>query len=108
MTSETVERRGAAPPPPGQQGARLPDPGPTQLSKRDYLAIGKRAGKKTLDDNLPALAAALAYYAFLAIPSVMLVAVGTFSLVAGPDTVNSLMDTVGKVMPAQATDLLRQ
>jgi len=37
-----------------------------------------------------------------------LVAVGTFSLVAGPDTVNSFADTLGKVMPGQATSLIRQ
>src|SRR5262249_2874105 len=108
MTTGAVEQRDAPQPQPEHDEPRLRDPGPTQLTKRDYLAIGKRAGKKTLDDNLPALAAALAYYAFLAIPSILLVTVGTFSLLAGPDTVNSLMDTVGKVMPAQATDLLRQ
>jgi membrane protein len=108
MSNETVEREKAPQPQPEHHEPRLQDPTPTQLSWRDYLAIIKRAGKETMDDNVPALAAALAYYAFLAIPSALLVAVGTFSLVAGPDTVNSMMDTVGKVMPAQATDLLRQ
>jgi membrane protein len=108
MTTEAVEQKDAPQPQPEHHEPRLSDPGPMQLSWRDYLAIFKRAGKETMNDNVPALAAALAYYAFLAIPSALLVAVGTFSLVAGPDTVNSMMDTVGKVMPAQATDLLRQ
>ena len=49
-----------------------------------------------MDDNIPALAAALAYYAFLAIPSALLLAAGTFSLVAGPDAVNSIVTTLGQ------------
>ena len=61
-----------------------------------------------MDDNLPALAAALAYYAFLAIPSALLIAVGTFSLVAGPDAINSIVTTLDKVMPSQAVDLISQ
>ena len=107
MSVDTAERK-ALQPQPERKEPRLEDPTPTQLSKRDYLAIFKRAGKKTMDDNIPALAAALAYYAFLAIPAALLVAVGTFTLVAGPDTINSFVDTLAKVMPAQAVDLIDQ
>lgn len=107
MTVETRDRE-APQPQPERQEPRLEDPKLSQMSKRDYVAIMKRAGKETMDDNLPALAAALAYYAFLAIPSALLVAAGIFSLVAGPDAVNSIVDTLDKVMPAQAVDLIRQ
>lgn len=105
---EDVPRDGAPQPQPEHQEPKLQDPTPSKLSLRDYWAILQRAGKETLNDNVPALAAALAYYAFLAIPSALLVAVGTFSLVAGPDTINSFVDTLGKVMPGQATDLIQQ
>jgi membrane protein len=105
----SVETQREAPQPqPEHAEPRLEDPTPTKLSLRDYVAIVKRAGKKTMDDNLPALAAALAYYAFLAIPSALLIAVGTFSLVAGPDAVNTIVDALSKVMPSQAVDLIRQ
>jgi membrane protein len=93
-------------PQPEHEEPKLRDPEPTDLSKRDYFAILKRAGKEALADNITNLAAALAYYAFLAVPSALLVGLGIFSLVAGPDAINSLVDTLGKVMPAQATDLL--
>src|SRR2546428_4842698 len=63
----------------------LEDPGLRDLSKRDYVAILKRAGKKALEDNVTDMAAALAYYSFLAIPAVLLLAVGVFTLVASPD-----------------------
>jgi membrane protein len=108
MTTAEVRREEAPQPQPEHEEPRLQDPGPTDLSKRDYVAIIKRAGKEALDDNITNIAAALAYYAFLAIPSALMVAAGIFTLVAGPDTVSSLVDTVGKVMPAQAESLLRE
>jgi membrane protein len=97
----------AAPTPqPERREPTLRDPGLTDLSKRDYKAILVRAGKKSLADGITDLAAALAYYSFLAIPSVLLVAVGLFTLIASPDAIGTLMDKVGKVTPAQTTELL--
>jgi len=107
LSVEAAERK-APQPQPEKQEARLQDPTLRKLSKRDYLAIVKRAGKETMDDNIPALAAALAYYAFLAIPSALLLAAGTFSLVAGPDAVSSIVTTLDKVLPAQAVELVSQ
>jgi membrane protein len=86
---------------------RLADPGPTDLSKRDYLAILRRAVKQSNEDHLPNLAAALAYYAFLAIPSALLLAAGVFGLFAGPDAVTTIIDKAGTVLPRDATTLLK-
>src|SRR3954463_2686183 len=107
MATETKSRpepqsREAPQPQPEREEAQLRDPEPSDLSKRDYLAILKRAGRESLDDNITNIAAALAYYAFLAIPSVLLVAVGAFSLLAGPDAVSTIVDKLGTVMPGQA------
>jgi membrane protein len=107
VTVETRDR-GAPQPQPEHEKPRRENSGRTKLGKRDYVAILKRAAKKTQADNLPALAAALAYYAFLAIPAALLVAAGTFSLLAGPEAVNTIVTTLDKVMPAQAVDLIRQ
>ena len=41
-------------------------------------------------------AAALAYYAFLAIPSALLIAVGILGLVANPNDVGTLVDRLGE------------
>ena len=65
-----------------------------------------RAGKRLLADNGTMLASALAYSAFFAIPSVLLVVVGVFTLVVGPDTITTLMQHLRHVMPAEATSLL--
>jgi len=70
------------------------------------MAMIVRAGKSFLRDNGPMLASALAYSSFFAIPSVLLVAVGLFTLVAGPSTIAQLMAHFSTVMPGQATSLL--
>jgi membrane protein len=56
--------------------------------------------------HVTSIAAALAYYAFLTIPSALLVAVGLFGLLAGPDTVDALVERLSDVMPGEATDLI--
>jgi membrane protein len=102
---------GDAPPqgaPLPQPEPRLADPGVRDLTKRDYVAIARRAVKKASNDHITNLAAALAYYAFLAIPSALLVAVGVFSLVASPTDVTTLVDKLGTIMPTQATSLIQQ
>jgi membrane protein len=106
---EATELPEEAPAPqPEHDEPRLADPDPGDLSKRDYFAIVRRAVKESLQDHITNLAAALAYYAFLAIPSSLLVAVGIFTLVADADTIDSLVEELGKVMPAEAVDLIEQ
>jgi membrane protein len=78
----------------------------SDLSFRDYVGVIYRGIRSALADNVTNLAAAVAYYAFLAIPSAMLVAVGAFSLFAGPSAVKTILDHLSTVMPASAVDLL--
>jgi len=85
---------------------KVADPRLRDLTFADWRAIVVRAGKEFLDDNAMMLASALAYSSFFAIPSVLLVVVGLFTLVAGPSTITALMHHFGHVMPAQATSLL--
>ena len=94
-------------PQPEREEPRLEDPGLKDLSKQDHLAILKRAFKGAREDHITSLAAALAYYAFLAIPATLLIAAGAFGLLAGPDAVNTLIGKLQGIVPAQATDLLR-
>lgn len=85
---------------------RLEDPRLRDLTFRDWRAIVVRAVKEFLDDNAMMLASALAYSAFFAIPAVLLVVVGVFTLVTGPGTITTLMHHFSSVMPAEATSLL--
>jgi membrane protein len=103
---ETAVEQGAPTPQPERTEPRLHDPDLGELSKRDYLAIMVRGAKEALDDNVTNLAAAVAYYMFLAIPSALLVAVGAFSLFAGPNAVQTIMSHLSTVMPKSAVTLL--
>jgi membrane protein len=93
-------------PQPERDEPRLHDPELGDLSLRDWRAILVRAFKEFLEDNGTMLASALAYSTFFAIPSVLLLVVGVFTLLAGPQTISSLMAQFSHVMPGQATSLL--
>src|SRR5215472_12331116 len=86
--------------------SRLADPGLRDLSFRDWRAMLVRAVKQFLEHNGTMLASALAYATFFAIPSVLLVAVGVFTLLVGPQTISSLMGHFSHVMPGEAANLL--
>ena len=77
-------------------------------SARDFMTISVRAGKRMLADNMLMIASALAYSTFFAIPSVLLVVVGLFTLFSSPSTIDTVFQHLGRVMPHEATDLLRQ
>jgi membrane protein len=98
----------AVKPQPEPDEPRLADPTPRDLSMRDYLAIVIRAGKESLNDHVTNLAAALAYYSFLAIPSALLIAVGVFSLVGDEDSVSTIIDKLEGVVPQEALTLINE
>lgn len=93
-------------PQPERAEPKLSDPGLGDLSKQDYKAIVIRAGKEAVNDAITDSAAALAYYAFLAIPATLLVTVGLFSVFGSADAVNTLMEKLGTIVPAEAIELL--
>jgi len=82
------------------------EPAPVGLTRRDWLSICVSAVKGALNDHITNLAAALAYYAFLAIPSLLLIAVGVFSLLAGDNAVSTIVDKLGEVVPQEAVTLV--
>jgi membrane protein len=104
---ESARKPDAPQPQPELREPRLVEPGLRDLSRRDYLAIMKRAVKEARDDGITDSAAALAYYAFLALPSVLLLAFGVFTLVAGQNAIDTVLNKVGTVVPAETVTLLR-
>ena len=102
----SAEEKAETTPLPEPREPRLEDPKPTELSKRDYFAVVVRAGKEAIADNIPDSAAAMAYYSFLAIPAVLLISVGIFSLVASPRAIETVIEKLGTVVPGEAITLL--
>ena len=99
-TSESI-------PEPERWEPKLADPKLRDLTARDWIAVAKRSVKETIDDDMPLVASAVAYSSFFAIPSLLLLAVGVFSLVASPETIGDLMDRFSAFMPGEAVELLR-
>jgi membrane protein len=93
-------------PQPERHEPKIRDPSLRDFSFADWKAILIRAFKKFMENNAMMLASALAYSSFFAIPSVLIVATGLFTLIAGPQTITNLMQQLHGVIPAQATELL--
>ena len=83
------------------------DVGLTDLPAGDYKSVGVRAVKRTLADNMTSVGKGVAYGAFFAIPSAMIVALGILNLTASPGSINTLVDKLNGVVPASAQDLIR-
>ena len=73
---------------------------------REWPRLLLQAGKDAIADEVPMLASAIAFNAFLAIPATLLLVVGFFSLVADPGVISDLMEKVGTVVPAEAVTLV--
>ncbi len=65
-----------------------------------------RALRRTSKSGLTNVAAALAYYGFLAIPSALLVMLGVFGIVADPNDVPPLLTRLDGIVPQSAIALL--
>jgi membrane protein len=87
-------------------GLRRANARSSESGSAGVVRIVGRAAKTALADNVTNVAAALAYYFFLAIPSALLVAAGVFSLVAGPDAVQTVVDRLRGIVPADAITLV--
>jgi membrane protein len=95
---------------PGPEPERLEpsvnDPRLRDLTFADWKAIFIRAFKEFMADNAMMLASALAYASFFAIPSVLIVVTGLFTLFASPQDITSFMQHI-TFIPADAKSLLR-
>lgn len=108
MSDDDRLPEGATGPQPERGEPQLADPRLRDLTFRDWKAILLRSGKQANADAITDVAASLAYYAFLAIPAALLIAVGVFSRTAGPETIESMMDRLSGVVPAEAIQLIEQ
>jgi membrane protein len=107
MRAHTRARELEARPEPDEAPPAEEEPPPSRRpDAADVKTIAKRAVKQALDDGITDLAAALAYYSFMAIPSVLLVVAGLFTLIASPDGIQTLISHLHGVIPSQATELL--
>ena len=79
---------------------------PRDIPRRGWFQILKRAWKEAKADQVPLIAAGVAFYAFLAIFPALIAAVLLYGLLADPSQVASQVDRVGKALPSSAQSLL--
>jgi membrane protein len=79
---------------------------PGEIPPRGWLAILKRAKAEVKEDNVPLLAAGVAFYAMLAIFPAIIAVVTVYGMVADPAQVQSQVSELAKGLPAGAGELL--
>src|ERR671916_1930545 len=77
---------------------------PGELEKRSWVEVAKRTVKEFRDDNLTDWAAALTYYAVLAIFPALIVLVSVLGLI-GESATQPLIDNLGSVAPGPAQEI---
>lgn len=91
--------------PAGTLAARVDDP--TDLSSVDYKAALKRTLAEIKDDDVPGLAAGVAFKMFLALFPSLLAAVAVFSIVTTVAEMQSMLEQARTFMPNSAVELLQ-
>ncbi len=82
---------------------------PSRLSRREWLAVLRRTVREFREDRLTDWAAALTYYAVLALFPALLVFVALVGLFGQyPKTTDALLEIVGKLGPSSAVDTFRE
>src|SRR5215216_6988674 len=77
----------------------------TDLPKRSWKGVLKRTAAEFNEDKLTDWAAALTYYAVLSIFPALLVLISLVDL-AGPGTIQTLLDNLGQVAPGSVNQIL--
>src|SRR3954449_4687001 len=90
---------------PHRNGNRRAPEGPEDLGKRSWLRTMWRTVKGFRADNLTDWAAALTYYAVLAIFPALLALVSILGLI-GPSATQPLIDNLGSVAPGPAKQIV--
>jgi membrane protein len=79
---------------------------PTQIPPRGWWQVVRRAFKESSADNVPILAAGVAFFAFLAIFPALIAALTLYGLVADPETVAAQVRDLSAALPEQAQPIL--
>lgn len=81
---------------------------PTGIPPRGWWQVTRRAVKEASADNVPMLAAGVAFFAFLAIPPALIAALTLYGLIADPATVTRQMEALAGVLPDQVQPLIAE
>lgn len=104
-------RTATDPPQATGQEARLPGVGaesPTEIPKRGWQQILKRAWAENKADNMPIIGGGVAFFGFLAIFPTLIAAISLYGLVASPATVQEQVSGLRGAVPREVLDIIDQ
>lgn len=81
---------------------------PRDIPRRGWFQVLRRAWKEAKADQVPLIAAGVAFYAFLALFPAIIAAVLLYGLLADPSQVASQVDQIGSALPSSAQSLLSE
>jgi membrane protein len=79
---------------------------PTQIPKKGWWQIVRRGLKEFSADQMPLMAAGVAFYAFLSLVPTLIAATLVYGLVTSPEQVQSQVKQVSSVLPQDAANLV--
>jgi membrane protein len=79
---------------------------PRQIPAKGWLQVTKRAWAEAKIDQVPLLAAGVAFFAFLSLFPAMIAAVMVYGLVADPATVQRQTEQISQALPEDAASLI--
>jgi len=79
---------------------------PTEIPARGWKQIVKRGWKEAKADQVPLLAAGMAFFAFLAIFPALIAIVSIYGLFADPATITSQLNSLTEALPAEARQVI--
>jgi membrane protein len=81
---------------------------PSEIPRRGWWQIVRRAWKEAKIDQVPLLSAGVAFYAFLALVPTLIAVVMLYGLVSDPEDVAEQVESFGTALPSSAEDLLSE
>jgi membrane protein len=79
---------------------------PAQIPARGWTQVAKRGWKEAKADQVPLLAAGVAFYAFLAIFPALIAIVSIYGLFADPSTIANQLNSITAALPEEAAQLI--
>jgi membrane protein len=80
--------------------------GPTEIPARGWIQIVKRGWKEAKADQVPLLAAGVAFYAFMAIFPALIAVVSIYGLFADPSTIANQLNSLTGTLPDEARKII--
>ena len=79
---------------------------PTEIPALGWKQVAKRGWKEAKADQVPLLAAGVAYYAFMAIFPALIAVVSIYGLFADPSTIANQLNSLTTALPEQASKVI--